>query len=59
MRQRELMCEVVYKVRVEEDAVYVLYYSALPAKLIKKDPAGKLLAGSDLFFSETQNSNNF
>ena len=59
VRQRELMREVVYKVRVEEDGVHVLYYSAPNEELIKKDPAGKLLAGSDLFFSETQNSNNF
>lgn len=59
VRQRELLREVVYRIRIQEDGVHVLYYSAPQEELIQKDPAGKLLAGSDLFFSETQNSNNF
>ena len=59
MRQRELMCEVVYKVRVEEDGVHVLYYSALPAELIKKRPDGEAPRRVRFVFSETKNSNNF
>ena len=33
---------------------HVLYYSAPNEELTQKDPAGKLLAESDLFFSKTQ-----